>query len=74
MADDGTKTTAFDALLFDVTFAIAKSIHTPRKFLMGNAEPLAKDVIAHLHRCGWMLDRAPPISGHGNGKGAGGTP
>lgn len=59
----------FDALLFDVTFAIAKSIHTPKKLLMTNAEPLAKDVIAHLRRCGWVLDRTPPITGHGTGKG-----
>jgi hypothetical protein len=59
----------FDALLFDVTFAIAKSIHTPKKFLMEDAEPLAKEFIAHLRRSRWRIEREPPIGGHGGGKG-----
>jgi hypothetical protein len=46
----------FDALLFDVTFAIAKSIHTSKKFLMEDAEPLAKDVIAELRWCRWKIE------------------
>ena len=54
----------FDTLLFDITYAIAKSINTPKKFMMENAEPLAKDIIAHLEQSGWLFDRKPPAKPH----------
>jgi len=69
MSQETPKQPEFDPLLFDVTFAIAKSIRTPKKFLMQDAEPLAKDVIAHLRRSRWRIEREPPIGGHGTGKG-----
>jgi hypothetical protein len=37
--------------------------------LMEDAEPLVKDVIAHLERCRWRIEREPPVGGHGGGKG-----
>jgi hypothetical protein len=43
---DQTSRPDFDALLFDIMFAIAKSIHTPRQFLTEHAEPITKNVIA----------------------------
>ena len=57
-----------DLLLFDINFAIAKSIHTPKKFDMTLAEFLAKDVVAHLLRSKWKIERKPPIEGHGISK------
>jgi hypothetical protein len=58
---------AFDPLLFDVKFALAKSVYTPKKFRIADAEALAKDVIAHLRLCRWRIEKIPPIAGNGAG-------
>jgi len=51
---------AFDELAFDIAYAIARSCHTPRKFSMVAADMLTKEIISHLVRARWKIEKLPP--------------
>jgi len=55
---------ASDELAFDIAYALAQTSLRPKKVHLGIEacmEP-AREVVAHLQLCGWLLDRKPPAA------------
>jgi hypothetical protein len=57
----------FSDLVFSIAFAISRSSALPKSHRkIAIAEPVAKEVVEHLQRCGYLITKKVPGPAHGS--------